>query len=388
MMSDFDALYNSIDKEDSDLFYIEGGVKYVDLEILIDELGFRGIELSEEDQYTLFAELFFRDEINVNGLPEDFDPSRYRIGAKPTTPPPKPPVHASPTFTFQGVGKTCFAHVAANMIIHNIYKLTLDDEVRYIEKNCNQYLDTSKELEDYATIVENCGELSAKRILLFHYIYRIITERYGFKRGPLGNSILFYLQQPFRPDIFPDLKTTIFEMFTSKPLDIYDLSIVPIDKFDPTQYTEYFGEYYAGLHVRDTSHFFTIVGIDNAVRGKDSSTGKAFSIEFDKFQSHGTVIIDGSRWDGMNSVYLLFEKSNLDAYPKIVEDSIKYVKINVTPTPTRDMGLRAAFLGPPPAQPNFEDLGAEDKKADKGGRKTRKKKRRKTRRKRLTRYKL
>ena len=380
----FDTLYDSIEKEDPDLFYIESGLKYVDLEILIDELGFRGIELSADEQNKLFAELFFRDKIIVKGLPDDFDYAHYEpVEASATSTPPRRKAYVgSPGNTRQGRVNTCFAHVAANMIIHNVYKLTLEDESLYVQNNCNKYLDTTEELGDYGTIEKECGKSGAIRILLFHYIYKVITRRYGFNHGPLGNSILFYLQQPFQDDIFsPELNEIIREEFQSKDLSRYSLSVVPIDKFDVQQYDRYFEEYYASVHVREPAHFFTIVGIDKVIHGKDSSTGKAFTIPIEQFQSTGAVTINASIWKNMSFVYLLFESSSIDLYPEIVKRSIEDVKISETPTPTRDLGVRPrAEVRTSIRQPDF--LGAEESvKAESGGKKSRKRKK-KTRRKR------
>ncbi len=391
----FNELYDSINKEDSDLFYIERGIKYIDLEILIDEIGFRGIELSKEEEYILFAELFIRDKIIVNGVPDDFDYSNetflshYRIGAsKFTTPRKRPTVALTPGYTFQGEQNSCFAHAATNMIIHNIYKLTLDDYAMYEEKKCNQYLDTTKPLKEYGTILKECGDSASKRILLFHYIYRVITTRFGTNRGPLGSSILFYLQQPFRADIFPELNEIIHPIFQSKNLGLYTLSIMPIDKFDIQEYDRYFEEYYASIHIKKPAHFFTIVGIDDVVHGKDSSTGKSFTIPLDQFQSTGSVAINDSLWQSLSFVYLLFETSKHEFYPSIVKKYVEKATISVVPTPTKVIDPREAEEQDSPIkQPNFlEDTVIE--KTD-GGYKTRKRgKTRKTKRKRNRKTKI
>ena len=235
----------------------------------------------------------------------------------------------TPTQTRQGRQNSCFAHAAANIILHNVYKFRINerDIGTFIEKDCNKYLDTSRPIGAYADMVGECGESGAIRILLFHYIYRVITKRYGDNIGPLGYSIHYYLQQPFDDTIFsPELSAIIREEIQSKDLSLYCLSIVPINKFVMEEYDGYFAEYYAAIHVLNPMHFFTIVGIKGGegeeIEGKDSYTGKSFTTPKGLFHFHGRIQIGRATWTSLLNIYLLFDKSKLSSYPKIVEEKL------------------------------------------------------------------
>ena len=271
----------------------------------------------------------------------------------------------TPTQTTQGTQNTCFAHAAANMILHNVYKFRIDerDISKFKENNCNHYLDTSKPLPEYTTIETECGESGAKRILLFHYIYRVITSRFGYDSGSLALSILYYLRELFHPEFFPDLNHIIEPVFESEDLDYYSLSLLSMGEFHMRDYDPYFEEYYASIYVLEPKHFFTIVGITPTIQGKDSSTGKSFTIPKREFNSTGTVVIDSSIWRNIPIIFLLFKTSKLPSYPKIVEEAI--LTGDLVPRDTRSAEEANA-------------QGAEKK--EQGGKKSRKRK--KTRRKR------
>jgi len=357
------------------------GIYHVLFSSLMDEERF--VDLNLEDWKVLIHKLYF-DGDDFTSIAIDFDddtelsvelskifdydnPLSFKgmFNPVPSTPPRGEGAASTPTPFLPGQGdeNSCFAHAAANMILHNVYKLRLTkpEASKFIESDCNKYLDTSNTLADYAEIEAACGVIGVKRILLFHYIYRVITKEFGTNRGVLRDATLYYLQQPFDETIFsPELSAIIRDEFEDGKKRNYTLSAIPIDEFDINEYGPYFEEYYASIHVMKPAHFFTIVGINPTIKGKDSSTGKSFTIRTRDFKSEGRITIDDSKWDNISYIFFLFETSKADSYPDIVKES---VETKVFP----------------------KALGAALEAAAEGGKKSRK--RRKTRRKRSRRRK-
>ena len=320
-MAALDGLYTHI----TDNYLIDfGDVKMVNIEQAFQD----GVQSSFKEWENLIAKLL-ENEISVifeEGLMEVKDIKKVLSALQVMYPGCFEETDGSktPTQTTQGAQNTCFAHAAANIIIHNIYKLriTKPDIGTFIDKNCNKYLDTSQPIGAYADMVGECGESGAIRILLFHYIYRVITSRFGYNIGPLGYSILYYLREPFHPEVFPELNHIIHPVFESEDLDYYSLSAINIGEFDIREYGPYFEEYYASIYVLEPKHFFTIVGITPTIQGKDSSTGKSFTIRTGEFNSTGTVEIDSSRWRNISLIFFLFKTSKLTSYPTIVQENV------------------------------------------------------------------
>ena len=174
----------------------------------------RTIDLTESDWCELIAESFLDniyfdfEDSNIGEYlskifdynnPESFSKYLGNIVVKPTR-------RLSVTQSYQGKQPTCFAHSAALLIFHNLYKLSLNEEDKklYLKNNCNLHLDTTNDLEDYTILNARCGKIGASRILLFLYIYRIIVTNFGCDYGYTFESILYYLKTPFQSNIFND----------------------------------------------------------------------------------------------------------------------------------------------------------------------------------------
>jgi hypothetical protein len=65
----------------------------------------------------------------------------------------------------------------------------------YTINECYRFLDSTTDLTSLSEIAK-CGKTGAQRILLFLYIYKIITNKYGCDMGYIAKSILYYLNTP------------------------------------------------------------------------------------------------------------------------------------------------------------------------------------------------
>jgi hypothetical protein len=372
------------------------GIYHVSFDRLMHEEGFRKLKL--EEWMVLIHKLYFDgDDEDVTSIAIDFDndaelsvelskifdydePLSFKELFRPAS---HTVVKKTPGRSRQGIEHSCFAHAATNMIIRNVYKISMTDPdtALYIKNNCNQYLDTTRPLENLASIEANCGVSSARRILLFRYIYRVITNEYGCNFGNIGYAVLYYLQAALKPVFPPAILEIMPDITTREP---YTLSTVPMRDFNVRVYNpflmDYFKEYYAVINTVKPSHSLTIVGIDEIhIHGKDSSTGEEFLIELDDFQHNGTFEIGGQEYSGISFIFFLFEPSKLATYPEVITAAIVRSRFG---TP-KDFPEPIDF-------PEYSDSkAAEDTKAAveaaEGGKKSRKRK--KSRRKRSRRRK-
>jgi hypothetical protein len=122
-----------------------------------------------------------------------------------------------------------------------------EDKKLYLQNNCNLHLDTTTELEDFGRLRMRCGDGGAIRILLFMYIYKVITNRYGCD-GNTIISILYYLKTPFQEIFTPKLNALLLPIFNSAPKD-FSVSAIPMNEFKTYAYKsllhEYLKKYYA-----------------------------------------------------------------------------------------------------------------------------------------------
>ena len=193
--------------------------------------------------------------------------------------------------SYQGPEGTCFAHAASLLIFHNIYQLPLTEEDKklYLKNNCNLHLDTTTELEDFGRLRMRCGDGGAIRILLFTYIYKVITKQFGCD-GNTIISILYYLKTPFQKIFTSELNALLLPIFESAPKD-FSVSSIPMNEFKTYDYKSFLHEvlkkYYVGLRIKsEDSHAVAIVDInEDGVIGKDSAYGDIFFIPFEEFNS-------------------------------------------------------------------------------------------------------
>ncbi len=218
--------------------------------------------------------------------------------------------------SYQGRENSCFAHSAALMIFHNIYKLPLtkEEEDIYERNNCNLHLNTTKVLEEYDALQTKCGEKGATRILLFLYIYNVIKKKYGCNFGDAALSIIYYLTIPFQPDIFPTLNSILGPIVESINRDDFAVSSMDMIDFVAMDYKdylhEYFQSYYATISIDKPLHQVIISDInDRGIIGKDSGDGNLFYIPHDQFHPKGVFTSYSVTLRGISTIVFLYEKS-------------------------------------------------------------------------------
>lgn len=278
------------------------------------------ISLSDNDWCELIAECYFRDKIyfvfddTEQGQrirkrfdyenPDSF--SHYQGNIVTDRPP-----SLSVTRSYQGKEGTCFAHAATVMIFHNMYKLPLtpEEEKLYLKNNCNLHLDTTKKLENYDILQHRCGKNGASRILLFLYIYKVITNKFGCYAGSGGKSVHYYLQTPFQ-SIFPELDHILLPLYKSVPKESFELTVATVSEFIKhdwiSYFIEYFETYYAVLYLENPPHEVTLVGMNSdGILGKDSGFGSLFTIPYSEFRPYGRFVIDGTTFTELSRILFL-----------------------------------------------------------------------------------
>jgi hypothetical protein len=231
----------------------------------------------------------------------------------------------SVTQSYQGTEGTCFAHASSLMIFHNLYKLTLTDKEKriYIENNCNLHLDTTRK-EDYPLLLSQCGEKGSTRILLFLYIYKVITGKFGCDGGALDKGILYYLNTSFQPLFSREINRILLPIHESVNRETFECSMIDIKKLTVLPYkdflADYFERYYAVADIIEPSHSVTLVGINKfGIVGKDSATSSPFVIPFHEFRSKGRFSIKEDKYKGMDYLYFLYKKSKV--YPERIKEN-------------------------------------------------------------------
>jgi len=246
------------------------------------------------------------------------------------------------SYSYQGSEGTCFAHGASLMIFHNLYKLSLTEKEKrvYIENDCNLHLDTTREVEEYKLIRSQCGESGTTRILLFLYIYKVLTHKFGCDGGNIDKSILYYLNTSFQPIFSREVNRILMPIYESVHKESFECSMVDIKGLPPRYkdyLSDYFERYYAVADIIQPSHSVALVGINKfGVLGKDSATSTAFIIPFHAFRSKGSFSIKDDNYKGIDYLYFLYKKSkvypnpfktmlnensiHLDTYPELNAD--------------------------------------------------------------------
>jgi len=222
---------------------------------------------------------------------------------------PKPRVRSmSISVSSQKEQETCFAHSSAYLIFHNIYNIDLSEEdlQKYIEHNCNQYLDTTRD-EPNLDDLNKCGETGKKRILLFLYIYLIITLKFGCNRGIVNDSIKYYLDGNYLPPFSQRLNDEVAEL-VHKDLNLYTTSFLPIDKINVPALKNIFDDgLYISLISENSSHVATLIGMtDTEFIGKDSATAEIFRFPITEMKSNG---IFSNVFHGVTGLQFLYKKS-------------------------------------------------------------------------------
>jgi len=234
----------------------------------------------------------------------------------------------SVTRSYQGQEGTCFAHSASLMIFHNLYKLSLTDKEKrvYIENNCNLHLDTTRP-EDYSLLLSQCGEKGSTRILLFLYIYKVITRKFGCDGGNLDKVILYYLNTPFQPLFTKDINRLIMPLHESVNRETFECSMIDIKHLTALPYKDflfdYFERYYAVVDLIEPSHSVALVGINKfGIVGKDSATSTPFVIPFHEFRPKGRFTIKDDKYKGMDYLYFLYKKR---VFPPIIKENVIHI---------------------------------------------------------------
>jgi len=230
------------------------------------------------------------------------------------------------TQSYQGKEPTCFAHSAALLLFHNVYKLSLGEEDKklYLKNNCNLHLDTTRKLEDYHLLKSRCGESGAAHILLFLYIYRVIVKEFGCSYGHTSASVIYYLNTPFQPTIFGDkLNAIILPIYNSVRHASFVASLMDMSFFTSSEehlsyLNEYFKKYYASLTTTEPRHVVTLTGLNQfGVLGKNSGSGTLFTISYDNFKKDGSFKTANRTLYGINDILFLYEKRDVVlSYPK------------------------------------------------------------------------
>jgi hypothetical protein len=225
------------------------------------------------------------------------------------------------SYSYQGSEGSCFAHAASLMIFHNLYGITLhqEDKLLYIENNCNLHLNTTRQVEDYQVLLTQCGKSGAARILLFLYIYKVITNKFGCNGGDYVRSVLYYLNTPFHPIFNKDINLILMPIYKSVDKELYDFSILDMSEYtsDYNDYLSYyFDDYYGGINTVQPDHAVTLVGINKfGILCKDSATVSAFIIPFQEFRADGTFLINKTRFNGIQYLFFLYKRTNTGKYP-------------------------------------------------------------------------
>ena len=210
--------------------------------------------------------------------------------------------------------ETCFAHSSAYLIVHNIYNIDLSEEdvQKYIEHNCNQYLDTTKD-EPNLDDLNKCGETGKTRILLFLYIYLIITLKFGCNKGYVNHSIKYYLEGNYLPPFTSQrLNEEALSLVQHKDLNLYTETFLPIDKINVPYLKNIFDDgLYISLLIVNPSHVVTLIGMtETEFIGKDSYEAAVFRFPITQMKSTGTIVVNSNFvLQGVLGLNFLYKKS-------------------------------------------------------------------------------
>lgn len=232
------------------------------------------------------------------------------------------------TYSYQGQEGTCFAHTASHIIFHNIYhlELTKEDRLLYLDNKCYDLLDTTQpEIEDAIALEKTCGKTSAIRILLFLYIYKTITNKYGCSGGYSHNTIYYFLNSPIQPSFTNSLLNDyVLSTLESVNKKLFNVSILSLDPM-PTTIShakkflkQYFDDnYYCILGVQTPPHALTIIGMNIAgLFGKDSATQDNFIIPWEQFHKGGIFTIKTTEYRNLDKLIFVYEKTKFRKYDK------------------------------------------------------------------------
>lgn len=278
------------------------------------------------------------NETRVVDLPCTFEPISSTLFRK-----------LSLTYSNQGYEGTCFAHAATLMIFHNMYNLQLreEDKQAYLENNCNLHLDTTRDIEDYQVLRKQCGDSGSTRIVLFLYIYKVITNKFGCNGGMFETSILYYLNTSFQPIFNSEINLVLMPIYKSVNKESFDLSYLSMKKlpYDYKDYLSYyFEDYYGGIYITNPPHAVAVVAINKfGIVGKNSSTSSAFVIPFHEFKVDGTFHIDSLVFKGIEYLYFLYKRTKIDRYPVPFKNKLTENKIFLEEHPSLKVELEKEY---------------------------------------------
>jgi hypothetical protein len=205
--------------------------------------------------------------------------------------------------------------------MYNI-RITEEDKQRYIDRRCFEHLDTTNDVEAHKeTIQEQCGKSGGIRILLFLYIYKYITNKYGCHNGNAEVVLRYYIKGIDLPAFEKSiLNETIFPVLRQVNRSDFALSVVELGYFLSLPFKPYLKQYfhdnyYCVLRLSNPGHFVNIIGMGRlGLLGKDSWVGHEFTIPWEEFHTRGTVKIGKNTWTGISGIYFLYKVTNAQRY--------------------------------------------------------------------------
>lgn len=230
------------------------------------------------------------------------------------------------TYSFQGNQGSCFAHAAAHVIFHNLYRLPLtkEDRLLYLDNKCYSLLNTTNpEIENAIELEKRCGKTSAIRILLFLYIYKTITNHFGCNGGIIEPSVHYFLNLPNQPSFTNmSLNDYVLPTLTSVNKNLFGISTFlfnPVPTIHVKKFLkQYFDDnYYCVLTTRTPPHGLTIIGMNSTgLLGKDSASHDQFTIPWEQFHQNGVFTIHTKEYRNLRSLVFVYEKTSIKKYNK------------------------------------------------------------------------
>jgi hypothetical protein len=143
----------------------------------------------------------------------------------------------SALMTNQGRGETCFAHAASRLILNFIRNIISNNFYPLPENDCNNieiitteayttiiditgrrtYLRKRPNIDLVFEIIENCDEHNKNNILLFAYIYTVITSNFGCNGGHT-EDILIWFKKSFKNNFMHKNLSNFFDTDKNKKL--------------------------------------------------------------------------------------------------------------------------------------------------------------------------
>lgn len=123
--------------------------------------------------------------------------------------------------TFQGDDGSCYAHLAARLMIQNCLKLKDEEHQKENWKyrsTCRKMLNTYKPPPPTPEL-KQCGKYGFLKISMFLYLYYLITEQFGTEGGSVGQGVSVYynLIRNDRPAHFTKEYNAMYTAVTNFP---------------------------------------------------------------------------------------------------------------------------------------------------------------------------